>query len=74
MTKSWLLSVLGFLAPVALPLFGHLHEWEPSPYDPHSHYEPTPIPERVILTWEGDPATTQSVTWRTDTSSKKGGR
>ena len=24
------------------------------------------IPSRIILTWSGDPATTQSVTWRTD--------
>ena len=25
------------------------------------------IPSRIILTWSGDPATTQSVTWRTET-------
>jgi len=29
---------------------------------------PTPFPDRVILTWRGDPATTQAVTWRTDAS------
>ncbi|HJZ56741.1 MAG TPA: metallophosphoesterase family protein [Gemmataceae bacterium] len=29
---------------------------------------PTPQPDRIILTWKGDPATTQAVTWRTDTS------
>lgn len=29
---------------------------------------PSARPDRVILTWEGDPATTQSVTWRTDAS------
>jgi hypothetical protein len=28
----------------------------------------TPYPDRVILTWAGDPATTQSITWRTDTT------
>jgi len=28
----------------------------------------TPWPDRVILTWSGDPATTQSITWRTDTT------
>ncbi len=42
---------------------------------PHSHavravkpaemYQPTPIPDRIILTWAGDPKTTQAVTWRT---------
>ncbi len=25
-------------------------------------------PDRIVLTWSGDPATTQSVTWRTDTT------
>jgi hypothetical protein len=29
---------------------------------------PSPIPDRTILTWAGDPATTQAVTWRTDAS------
>ncbi len=27
---------------------------------------PSAVPDRVILTWNGDPATSQSVTWRTD--------
>lgn len=31
-------------------------------------HKPTPLPDRIILTWAGDPATTQAVTWRTDTS------
>ena len=29
---------------------------------------PSSIPDRIILTWAGDPATTQAVTWRTDVS------
>ena len=29
---------------------------------------PKKIPDRIVLTWSGDPATTASVTWRTDTS------
>jgi len=29
---------------------------------------PTTIPDHIILTWSDDPTTTQSVTWRTDTS------
>ena len=28
---------------------------------------PTQIPDRIVLNWSGDPATTASVTWRTDT-------
>src|SRR5947207_395077 len=31
-------------------------------------HQPTPVPDRVILTWKGDPSTTQAVTWRTDTT------
>lgn len=29
-------------------------------------FAPTACPDRIVLTWEGDPATSQSVTWRTD--------
>ncbi len=29
-------------------------------------YEPTAFPDRVMLTFTGDPAHTQAVTWRTD--------
>nr|MCU0634727.1 metallophosphoesterase family protein [Gemmatimonadaceae bacterium] len=29
---------------------------------------PSTEPDRIVLTWSGDPATTQSVTWRTDTT------
>lgn len=31
-------------------------------------HRPTAIPDRIILTWEGDPSYSQAVTWRTDTS------
>ena len=29
-------------------------------------YRATPAPDRIILTWAGDPAATAAVTWRTD--------
>jgi len=45
----------------------HEHE-APARYPEALAHAPTPLPDRVILTWSGDPATTQSVTWRTDTS------
>jgi hypothetical protein len=41
---------------------------EPERYPPKLIYKPTPVPDRVVLTWKGDPATTQAVTWRTDPS------
>ena len=31
-------------------------------------YRATPVPDRIILTWSGNPATTAAVTWRTDAS------
>lgn len=39
-------------------------------YDEKVQYKPTPLPDRVILTWKGDPARSQAVTWRTDTTVK----
>ena len=35
-------------------------------------YLPTPLPDRVVLTWNDDPASTQAVNWRTDVSVQKG--
>lgn len=34
-------------------------------------HRPGRMPDRVILTWAGNPATTQAVTWRTDTTGSK---
>ncbi|MGV3619072.1 MAG: fibronectin type III domain-containing protein [Fimbriimonas sp.] len=39
-----------------------------TPVSPQVLYRPSAMPSRVRLTWSGDPATTQSVTWRTDDS------
>jgi 3',5'-cyclic AMP phosphodiesterase CpdA len=53
--------------------FASAHEeWKATEYSRETAHRPTPLPDRVVLTWEDDPATTQSVTWRTDVSSKKG--
>lgn len=35
-------------------------------------YRPTALPDRIVLTWASDPATTQAVTWRTSTEVKTG--
>lgn len=34
--------------------------------DPRKVYAPSKNPDRIILTWSEDPATTQTVNWRTD--------
>ena len=55
----------------ALPALAHdspAHAWKPTPYAEKLAHAPTPLPDRVVLTWAGDPATTQAVTWRTAAS------
>lgn len=44
-------------APRVAPLFPAEELWEP-----------TSVPDRIVLSWSDDPATTMSVTWRTDAS------
>jgi hypothetical protein len=34
-------------------------------------YRPTSMPDRITLTWDGNPSVSQAVTWRTDTSVDK---
>lgn len=45
---------------------------KPAKFAAKEAHKPTPLPDRVILTWDGDPATTIAVTWRTDGSVAKG--
>ncbi len=44
----------------------------PARYPDASAHRPTPIPDRIILTWAGDPSTTQAVTWRTSDEITRG--
>jgi 3',5'-cyclic AMP phosphodiesterase CpdA len=57
--------VICCLAP---SLLAHDGDHPPKKVLPAEHYKPTAMPSRIILTWSGDPMTTQSVTWRTDTT------
>ena len=51
---------------------GDDHSHAPRAVKPAEMYEPSPMPDRIVLTWSGDPTTTQSVTWRTSTEVAKG--
>ena len=42
------------------------------PYFPVRWARPTELPDHIILTFSGDPSESQGLTWRTDTSVKKG--
>jgi 3',5'-cyclic AMP phosphodiesterase CpdA len=47
---------------------GHEHG-EPVPaVDEQRLHAPTAMPDRILLSWKEDPAHTQAITWRTDTS------
>ena len=66
-------AVLLFVSLAAL----HAHEGDdehhhPVKVEPAEHYRPTAIPDRIILTWTGDPTTTQAVTWRTSVDVRQG--
>ena len=45
-----------------------LCSWADDPTPTELSFRPTPVPDRVLLSWTKDPATTASVTWRTDNS------
>ena len=62
--RSWLrVPTVALVLLVAAPALGAQAAVTDRVWD-----RPSPDPDRVVLTWAGDPATTQSVTWRTDTT------
>ncbi|MEM6638336.1 MAG: metallophosphoesterase family protein [Pseudomonadota bacterium] len=70
--RVWLGTVLALSVnlPLGQSVYADAHHAHdvPNEVDMTEWYAPTTMPERIILTWSGDPATTQSVTWRTNTS------
>jgi 3',5'-cyclic AMP phosphodiesterase CpdA len=62
------LFVLCFTSAVAAHEIQAPPDWQPVPFANAAAHAPRPLPDRIVLTWDGDPATTQAVTWRTDTS------
>ena len=72
--KTSLLFRLALVLPLSFAsLSGHESApWKPMPFAKQLEHAPRPLPDRVVLTWSGDPATTQAVTWRTDTSVVRG--
>ena len=68
---GWLLSVVisgFFIVNVASIASAHEDEHEAPEFTDKEQHRPTPLPDRVVLTWSGDPTTSMDVTWRTDTS------
>lgn len=47
------------------------YAYHPVKVSAEADHRPTPIPDRIILSWAGEPSTTQAVTWRTDVTVTK---
>jgi 3',5'-cyclic AMP phosphodiesterase CpdA len=50
----------------------HGEEAQPRRHEAAVVHAPRPWPDRLVLTWAGDPSTTQAVSWRTDTTVAQG--
>jgi len=61
-------TMLAGIVPLTLGAFGYAAIGEKSDPGSPGWNAVTKTPDRIILTWAGDPATSQSVTWRTDTT------
>ena len=68
-----LMAVLLFVAASTVNVsFAHEeHSDPPATVANEIAYQSTAIPERILLGWKGDPATSVAVTWRTDLSVKQ---
>ena len=56
-----------FFSLLSLSVFSH-DNWKATKLSEEIAHAPSVLPDRVVLTWNDNPATTQSVTWRTDSS------
>ena len=67
----WLPMVVLLASSPAFAHDGPDHDHPPVKVPDATAYRPTAIPDRILLTWTGDTAHTQAVTWRTDDSVHK---
>lgn len=65
---AWLRALNVAAAAITITLSSIPGSLEAQESTPRRWAKPTADPDRIVLTWSADPATTQSVTWRTDTS------
>lgn len=55
-------------APVSFAHEGPHPERRTKPWTAKEQHQPTPLPDRVVLSWSGDPTRSINATWRTDKS------
>ena len=73
--KPTILAAVLVLACLSLAPAGLGHEADHGPATAPRHapeFTPTPVPDRIILTWTDDPARSQAVTWRTSADVTRG--
>ncbi len=58
-------KVLSALALAFIVLSSAVHSHTPEPVPEAEIHRPLAVPDRIVLTWTDDPATSQAVTWRT---------
>src|SRR5687768_2747677 len=71
LSSAWMYAALLDSAAFLLELpctLAHEGEHSEQAFTDKDQHRPTPLPERVILTWSGDPTNSIDVTWRTDTT------
>ena len=61
---------LGIPVLIVLVLWFKWDNWFYNPPEPS--YTPSAVPDRILLTWSGDPMSTRDVTWQGDTLTPKG--
>ena len=73
--KRFALQSISALALLCFAVSGWEHDIAYDANAPLLHapeFTPTPVPDRLILTWTGDPSRSQAVTWRTSADVKEG--
>jgi hypothetical protein len=73
-TTPWVIAVILALA-LGVSTFARHHQTPATVTGaplPHAPTATTGIPDHITLTWTDNPATTQTITWRTNTSVKSG--
>jgi 3',5'-cyclic AMP phosphodiesterase CpdA len=58
-------KVFSALTAVLVLLVSTAYSHTPEPIEEADLHRPLVVPDRIVLTWTGDPATSQAVTWRT---------
>ncbi len=66
-----LLATASCLAAAAMGLHAH-DDGQPGKVPDQEKYAPTILPDRIVLSWTGDPATSIAVTWRTSAEVQQG--